>query len=78
MGGKFGNFTAGAGLSRGFSPLSRLCPRPGSIPVARLGFRAGHGPYHANWIFERVEPEQLAGLAFHTVQDVREVLDYLP
>ncbi|TGE14506.1 HAD family hydrolase [Hymenobacter elongatus] len=47
------------------------------IPVARLGFRAVHVPYHANWIFERVEPEQLAGLDFHTVQDLREVLDYL-
>ncbi|GAA3950647.1 HAD family hydrolase [Hymenobacter algoricola] len=48
------------------------------IPVARLGFRAVHVPYHANWIFERVEPEQLAGLDFHTVQDVRGVLAYLP
>ncbi|WBA43273.1 HAD family hydrolase [Hymenobacter canadensis] len=47
------------------------------LPVARLGLRAVHVPYHANWIFEHVEPEQLAGLAFHTVQDVREVLAYL-
>ena len=44
------------------------------LPVARLGFRAIHVPYHANWIFEHVEPGQLAGLEFHTVQDVREVL----
>ena len=44
------------------------------LPVARLGFRAVHVPYHANWIFEHVEPEYLVGLDFHTVQDLREVL----
>jgi putative hydrolase of the HAD superfamily len=44
------------------------------LPVARLGFRAVHVPYHANWIFEHVDPAQLVGLDFHTVQDLREVL----
>ncbi|RYU83206.1 HAD family hydrolase [Hymenobacter persicinus] len=44
------------------------------LPVARLGLRAVHVPYHANWIFEHVDPAQLAGLDFHTVQDVRQVL----
>ena len=47
------------------------------LPVARLGLRAVHVPYHANWIFEHVAPELLEGLQFHTVQDVREVLKYL-
>ncbi|SNR28505.1 HAD family hydrolase [Hymenobacter mucosus] len=48
------------------------------LPVARLGLRAVHVPYHANWIFEYVDPAQLEGLAFHQVSDVRAVLDYLP
>jgi len=48
------------------------------LPVARLGFRAVHVPYHTNWIFEHVDPAQLEGLSFHQVSDVRAVLDYLP
>ncbi len=45
------------------------------LPVARLGLRAVHVPYHANWVFEQVAPEQLAGLAFQQVDSVLEVLD---
>jgi putative hydrolase of the HAD superfamily len=48
------------------------------IPVARLGFRSVHVPYHATWIFEQVDPETLTGLEFHKVDDLREVLAYLP
>ncbi|TGE05998.1 HAD family hydrolase [Hymenobacter fodinae] len=48
------------------------------IPIARLGFRSVHVPYHATWIFERVDPETLTGLEFHKVDDLREVLTYLP
>ncbi|UYZ63935.1 HAD family hydrolase [Hymenobacter weizhouensis] len=48
------------------------------LPVARLGLRAVHVPYHATWIFEHVDPAQLEGLPYHQVSDVRAVLDYLP
>lgn len=47
------------------------------MPVARLGYPAVHVPYHANWIHEHVPAEQLAGLEFHTVTALREVLDYV-
>ncbi|MCC2546285.1 HAD family hydrolase [Hymenobacter sp. BT175] len=48
------------------------------LPVAQLGFRAVHVPYHATWIFEHVDPEKLEGLEFHAVTDLRDVLAYLP
>lgn len=47
------------------------------LPVARLGYPAVHVPYHANWIHEHVPAEQLAGLSFHTVTALREVLDHV-
>ncbi|QNH63868.1 HAD family hydrolase [Hymenobacter sediminicola] len=47
------------------------------LPVAKLGFRAVHVPYHANWIFEHVDPALLEDVSFHTVRDVRELLEYL-
>ena len=45
------------------------------LPVAKLGFRAIHVPYHANWIHEHVPAERLAGLEFQAVERLREVLD---
>ena len=48
------------------------------LPVAQLGFRAIHIPFHATWVFERLDPEQLVGVEFHAITDLREVLDYLP
>ncbi len=47
------------------------------LPVARLGFRAVYVPYHATWVHEHVPAEELAGVEFHEVASVREVLDYL-
>jgi len=47
------------------------------LPVARLGFRSVHVPYHANWVHEQIAAEELTGLEFHQVGSVREVLDYL-
>ena len=47
------------------------------LPVAKLGFPAVHVPYHANWIHEHVPAELLAGVKFHTVTALREVLDYV-
>ena len=44
------------------------------LPVMRLGFRAIHVPYHANWIHEHVPAELLAGLEFRAVARLREVL----
>ena len=44
------------------------------LPVVRLGFRAIHVPYHANWIHEHVPAELLAGLEFRAVARLREVL----
>jgi putative hydrolase of the HAD superfamily len=48
------------------------------LPVASLGFRAIHVPYHATWIFEHLDPALLEGLTYHQVSEVREVLEYLP
>ena len=45
------------------------------LPVARLGYPAVHVPYHANWIHEHVPAEQLAGVKFHAVERLREVLE---
>jgi putative hydrolase of the HAD superfamily len=46
------------------------------LPVARLGARAVHVPYHATWVHEQVPAEQLAGLAYHQAS-MAEVLAYL-
>lgn len=48
------------------------------LPVARLGYRAIHVPYHATWIHERVSEEELAGVPFEQVQALGEVLALLP
>lgn len=48
------------------------------LPVARLGLRAVHVPYHANWIHEHVPAEALAGISFQQVGALREVLALLP
>lgn len=45
------------------------------LPVVRLGFPAIHVSYHANWIHEYVPAELLVGVAFRTVQRLREVLE---
>ncbi|MCB2410846.1 HAD family hydrolase [Hymenobacter lucidus] len=45
------------------------------LPVARLGYRTIHIPYHATWVFEHVDPEKLEGLDFHAITDLREVLE---
>lgn len=47
------------------------------LPVARLGFRAIHVPYHANWIHEHVPAELLAGVEFRAVERLREVLELM-
>lgn len=48
------------------------------LPVARLGYRAIHVPYHATWIHERVSDAELAGAAFAQVVSLVEVLALLP
>ena len=48
------------------------------LPVARLGYRAIHVPYHATWIHEQVPGAELAGLAFEQVATLGEVLGLLP
>ncbi|PJJ60627.1 HAD family hydrolase [Hymenobacter chitinivorans] len=47
------------------------------LPVAQLGFRAVHVPFHATWVFEHVDPEKLEGLDFHAVTDLRQVLELI-
>ena len=47
------------------------------LPVARLGGRAVHVPYHAEWVHEQVPAAALAGVAFHTVATLPDVLPYL-
>lgn len=43
------------------------------IPVAEMGAHAVHIPYETTWEHEQVSGHQLAGLRFHTVEDVRSV-----
>ncbi|GAB2967365.1 HAD family hydrolase [Hymenobacter coalescens] len=47
------------------------------LPVARLGARAVHVPYHTTWIMEEVPAEQLVNVAFHQVAVLAEVPAYL-
>ena len=48
------------------------------LPVARLGYRAIHVPYHATWIHEQVADAELVGVEFRQVATLGEVLAYLP
>ena len=48
------------------------------LPVARLGAHAVYVPYHTTWVMERVSEQDLAEARFHEVQNLREVLDWLP
>ncbi|MGI4866254.1 MAG: HAD family hydrolase [Janthinobacterium lividum] len=48
------------------------------LPVARLGYRAIHVPYHVNWIFEHVPEAELVGVEFQQVANLVEVLELLP
>jgi len=47
------------------------------LPVARLGARAIHVPYHVTWAFEEVPAEQLVGVEFQTAETMDEVLGLL-
>lgn len=47
------------------------------LPVAKLGARAIHVPYHPVWIHEEVPAGQLAGVAYHRVEALTDVLGYL-
>ncbi|RAK62890.1 HAD family hydrolase [Hymenobacter edaphi] len=47
------------------------------LPVARLGARAVHVPYHTTWAMEEVPAEQLVGVPFHRVEALAEVVTYL-
>ncbi|MGI4831864.1 MAG: HAD family hydrolase [Janthinobacterium lividum] len=48
------------------------------LPVARLGYRAIHVPYHATWIHEQVPEAELVGVTFAQVASLGEVLALLP
>ena len=48
------------------------------LPVARLGYRAIHVPYHATWIHEQVPENELVGVKFEAVASLAEVLALLP
>lgn len=47
------------------------------LPVARLGLRAVHVPYHATWVHEHVPAEQLVGVPYHEVAALPDLLAYL-
>ncbi|RTQ47834.1 HAD family hydrolase [Hymenobacter gummosus] len=47
------------------------------LPVARLGARAVHVPYHTTWVMEEVPAEQLVGVDFHRVEALAEVVSYI-
>jgi putative hydrolase of the HAD superfamily len=47
------------------------------LPVARLGAQAIHVPFYTTWIYEQVPDEELAGVSFHQVASLDEVLRYL-
>jgi putative hydrolase of the HAD superfamily len=48
------------------------------LPVARLGYRAIHVPYHATWIHERVSEAELESVQFEAVERMEQVLALLP
>ena len=48
------------------------------LPVARLGYRAIHVPYHATWIHEQVADSELIGVDFQQIANLVEVLALLP
>ncbi|RYY14138.1 MAG: HAD family hydrolase [Cytophagaceae bacterium] len=48
------------------------------LPVARLGYRAIHVPYHATWLHEQVADTELIGVDFQQVSNLVEVLALLP
>ena len=48
------------------------------LPVARLGYRAIHVPYHATWIHEQVSEAELVGVRFEVVKQLEQVLTMLP
>ena len=48
------------------------------LPVARLGYRAIHVPYHATWVHEQVAESELAGVQFEAVEHLAQVLALLP
>jgi putative hydrolase of the HAD superfamily len=47
------------------------------LPVARLGARAIHVPFHVTWLLEQVAEADLAGINFHTAPTMGDVLAYL-
>ena len=47
------------------------------LPVARLGARAVHVPYHVTWLLEQVAEADLVGVSFHTAATMGDVLAYL-
>jgi putative hydrolase of the HAD superfamily len=47
------------------------------LPVARLGARAIHIPYHVTWLLEQVAAADLVGVEFQTAATMEEVLAYL-
>jgi putative hydrolase of the HAD superfamily len=47
------------------------------LPVARLGARAVHVPFHVTWLLEQVAEADLVGVSFHTAPTMGDVLAYL-
>lgn len=47
------------------------------LPVARLGARAVHVPFHVTWLLEQVAEADLVGVNFHTAPTMGDVLAYL-
>ncbi len=47
------------------------------LPVVHIGAQAIHIPYVITWVHERVGEEQIRGKSFATMDNIREVIDWL-
>ncbi|GAB3546572.1 HAD family hydrolase [Spirosoma fluminis] len=47
------------------------------LPVLNIGGHAIHVPYVITWAHERVDEDRLAGKSFTTLEDIRDVLNWL-
>jgi len=70
---RYEQLLAGHGLVAGEFAMIGNSLKSDIIPVAEMGAHAIHIPYETTWQHENVPEDDLAGLRYHTVEDVRSV-----